>query len=358
MADSTMLAAIFDGEGRLEIRKRPVPQVHAASDVLLAVRACGVCGSDLEILAVPPGHDATPGVVLGHEFVGVVEEVGSGVTAVRPGDRVVAASDVPCGECNSCRRGERTYCENLTALGVHHDGGLAPYAVVPAAACYPVKARVADHIAALAEPLATVLRGARRARVFPGETTVVMGAGPIGLMFTAVLRRAGATVIVVEPSFTRSGLARKMGANWTVAPGSDELSEALTLATDGRGVDVVVDAVGSQLGPAMRVVRRGGRVVLFGVNSRAATNLYQYEITRDEIEIVGSVTGQNMLAAAIRILEQEAIDLTPLVTHRIDLGGLSAAMDELRQGRAVKVQVEFAERAYASQGIPPMAGRP
>lgn len=348
LTQPTMVAAIFGGDGLLELRERPVPQLQGAADVLIAVRACGICGSDLEILAVPPGHDATPGVVLGHEFVGVVENVGSGVTAVRPGDRVVVGADVPCGECNWCRQGDRTYCENLMVLGVHADGGLAPYAVVPAAACHPVKAQVADHIAALAEPLATVLRGARRAGVFPGETAVVMGGGPIGLMFTAVLRRAGATVIVVEPSFTRSELARKMGAHLAVDPGSDEFFEALRQATDGCGADVAVDAVGSQLGPAMRAVRKGGKIILFGVNSRAATNVFQHEITRDEIVIVGSVSGQDMLTAAIRILEQEEIDLTPLVTHRITLGELPAAIDELRAGQAVKVEVEFSAKQPTS----------
>ena len=133
---STMSAAVFAGVGRLEVLERPVPRVEGAGDVVLDVEACGICGSDLQILSVPPGHPATLGVVLGHEFAGVVSEVGDSVTSLGPGDRVVVEPNISCGQCAWCRRGLRNQCERFTTIGIFRDGGLAPQVRVPAAQCH------------------------------------------------------------------------------------------------------------------------------------------------------------------------------------------------------------------------------
>jgi len=324
----TMSAGVFAGVGRLEVEERPLPRVELPTDVVLDVEACGICGSDLQILSDPPGHPATVGVVLGHEFVGIVADAGPSAS-LRPGDRVVVEPNVSCGECASCRRGRRNQCERYTTLGIFIDGGLAPKVRVPAAQCHPISKSLPPEIAALAEPLSTVVHGARQAAVFPGETAVVLGAGPIGLMFVGLLGLAGANVVTVEPSPDRAALAERLGAR-VLAPGEPLGDEA----------DVVVDAVGSQLAAALELVRTGGRILLFGVNERARTEVAQERITRDELTIVGSFVGQDVFPDAIRLLEQGRLDLAPLVTHRIGLDELPAAVDELRAGRAVKVEVE------------------
>ena len=207
MTRASMPAAVFADVGRLEVADRPVPRLERPEEVVLDVEACGVCGTDLHILEVPPGHPAEVGVVLGHEIVGVVSEAGADVTSLRPGERVAVAPNVWCGHCAWCRRGLRQHCENVTTIGIFVDGGLAPHVRVPARACYPVSADLPAHVAALAEPLSTVVHGARRAAVFPGETATVLGAGPVGLMFTALFRAAGARVLVVEPAEDRRALA-------------------------------------------------------------------------------------------------------------------------------------------------------
>src|SRR5918999_2179175 len=191
-----MQAAVLADVGTLAVVERPVPSVREATDVLLDVEACGICGTDLHILSKPPGQPATIGAVLGHEFVGVVREVGARVASPRPADRVAVAPNVSCGQCAWCRRGLRNHCENCTTHGIYVDGGLAPSVVVPAGNCFPIAAGLPNHIAALAEPLSTVVNGVQLANVFPGETAAVIGAGPIGLMFTALLKLAGATVVV------------------------------------------------------------------------------------------------------------------------------------------------------------------
>ena len=336
-----MPAAVLADVGTLAVVERPLPRLEGPADVVLDVEACGICGSDLQILSVPPGHPATVGVVLGHEFVGVVSEAGAGVTSLRPGDRVVVAPNVSCGQCAWCRRGLRNHCERFTTHGVFVDGGLAPHVRVPAASCFPISARLPSHVAALAEPLSTVVHGVRLADPFPGETAVVIGAGPAGLMFVALLRLAGASVVAVEPAAERAELARTMGAELVVDPARESAAGAVCEATGGLGADVVVDAVGSQLFTALELVRKAGRVILFGFKGEARAEIQQARITRDELRILGSFVGQDVFPDAIRLLEQGRIDFEPMVTHRIALEELPPAVEELRAGRAVKVEVEF-----------------
>jgi 2-desacetyl-2-hydroxyethyl bacteriochlorophyllide A dehydrogenase len=324
-------AAVLADVGTLAVQERAEPALGAADEVVIDVEACGVCGTDLHILSTPPSHPANVGVVLGHEFVGVVAEVGSGVRGVVVGERVAVAPNLWCGECAWCRRGFHNQCENGTTYGIFIDGGLAPRVVVKARACHPVSKELPAHVAALTEPLSTVVHGARQAGVFPGETAVVIGAGPIGAMFCALLDAAGAHVTAIEPTPERARLARELGAAEVVSP------------DDARGLaaDVVVDAVGSQLETALGVVARGGRILLFGMNAHARAEVAQSRITRDELTILGSYVGQDVFPDAIRLLEQGRIPFERLVTHRVSVDELPGAIDELRAGRALKLEVEF-----------------
>jgi 2-desacetyl-2-hydroxyethyl bacteriochlorophyllide A dehydrogenase len=334
-------AAVFADVGTVALDERAKPRIESGDDVLLDVEACGICGTDLHILDVPPTHPATPGVVLGHEIVGRVAEAGADVLSLRVGDRVVVAPNLWCGQCAWCRRGLRNQCENATTVGIFVDGGLAPHVRVPARACHPIAEHLPPHVAALAEPLSTVVHGARQAGVFPGEIAVVVGAGPVGLMFAALLTGGGARVLVVEPAAERAVLARTMGADVVVDPGRDDVAAVVREETGGLGAEVVVDAVGSQLSSALAVVGKGGRVVLFGMNTDARTEIAQAKITRDELTIVGAYVGQDVFPDAIRILESGRIDFEPLVTHRVGIDELERTMIELRAGRAAKVEVLF-----------------
>jgi threonine dehydrogenase-like Zn-dependent dehydrogenase len=324
-------AAVLADVGTLAVQERAEPTLGADDEVLLDVEACGICGTDLHILSRPPSHPANVGVVLGHEFVGIVAKVGSAVRGVAPGDRVAVAPNLWCGECSWCRRGFRNQCENGTTYGIFIDGGLAPRVTVKARACHPLSKELPPHVAALTEPLSTVVHGARQANVFPGESAVVIGAGPIGAMFCGLLDAAGATVTAIEPTSERARLARELGAVEVVSP--DQI-EDLT-------ADVVVDTVGSQLATALRLVARGGRVLLFGMNTQARAEVAQSQITRDEVTIFGSYVGQDVFPVAIRLLEQRRIPFERLVTHTVSVDELPGAVEELRAGRALKVEVVF-----------------
>jgi threonine dehydrogenase-like Zn-dependent dehydrogenase len=230
----------------------------------------------------------------------------------------------------------------MTTIGIYEDGGLAGRVRVPAAVCHRISAHVPAEVAVLAEPLSTVANGVKLANAFPGETAVVLGAGPAGLMFTALFAAAGAYVITVEPAAPRAQLARELGAAETLDPRNGDVTRQIQELTEGVGADIAVDAVGSQLSTVLSAVRPAGRVVLFGMNTTARSEVAQERITRRELSIFGAyVGGPDVMGLAIGVLERGVVDLSPMVTHRVDVDGLPTALDEFRGGDAVKIEVSF-----------------
>lgn len=339
MAAATMEAAVFRGEGRLTIETVPLPRIRRDDDVLLKVLACGVCGTDLHILSVPPGHPATPNTILGHEYTGEVVEVGAAVTHLKPGDRVVVDANIKCGTCSHCRSGRSHMCENMTTLGIFEDGGFAPFNVAPARALHPIDPSVPPHQAAFAELLSCIVNGARKVRMGPGDVVAILGAGPAGLLFTQLAKAAGARVLVAEVSPYRQQFARESGAELVLNPAAQDVEQAVR-DLSGGGADVVIDAVGSLLAQALRLVRRQGQVLLFGMDATATAQVPQVDITRNEIEVRGTYIADGTFPAAIRLIESGVLPLEKLITHRVSLTQLPAALDTLRRREAIKVIVE------------------
>jgi threonine dehydrogenase-like Zn-dependent dehydrogenase len=334
-----MTAAVLQDIGVLALEDRPVPSPKAADDVVVRVRACGVCGTDLHILSDPPGYPAEQGVVLGHEIVGDVEQIGLGVSSVAIGDRVAIRPILTCGSCRACLRGLTNHCERMQDLGVKRDGGLAELLLVPASACIRISPRIPVHIAALIEPLACVVNAVGRVAPAAGENVVVIGAGAIGLLFTAVLKANGAgTITVLATSPERAQAARSLGATDVIDPRAANPIEAVSqLLPDGP--DIVIDAVGSQLATAVGIAGPRARILLFGLNDHAKPEVAQSQITKKELTVVGSFVGQNAFPDAVRLLESGLLDLSPIVSHRVDLDGLMALLPDLRAGRVIKAVV-------------------
>ncbi|MBB4661536.1 alcohol dehydrogenase catalytic domain-containing protein [Conexibacter arvalis] len=343
----TMRAAIFEGPGRLVLGERPVPAIAAPDEVLIAVEACGVCGTDVHILADPPGHPAKAGCVLGHELVGRIAEVGPEALDVAVGDRVVVAPNLNCGGCDACKRGLLAHCERFTTIGIFRDGGMASHVVAPAHACHRISDALPARVAALVEPLSCVYNGIEQARLVPGETAVVLGAGAIGLMFAALLRAGGASrVVVVEPGELRREIALRIGASAALDPRAEGFAEALEAALGTAvGADVVVDAVGSQLPAAIGHAAPRGRVLLFGMDARAHGEVPQVEITRRELVVFGTYIGDHTFPATIRLLESGVVDLTPLISHWVGLDELPATLEAVRGDSVVKAVVDLARAA-------------
>lgn len=327
-----MLAAVFEGPHHLVLQERERPEVTAPDDVLVRVEACGICGTDLHVLEEPPGHPGTRGVIMGHEFVGYVDDVGEDVQRVRRGDRVVVQANMPCGACRFCAENHFNQCLRMTTNGIFRNGGLAEYAVIPEAGVHPIPSDIPAAVAALIEPLSCVVHSVRQLNPTPGEDAVVLGGGPIGLLFVAVLAATGLRrVVCVEPSPERAAIARVVGAHLVQTPEDFDAG--------GFEGHVVVDAVGSLLPAAIDAARPGGRIALFGMNSQVAPPVKQFDITRKELTVVGSYVGSSTYPQAISLLASGRIDLAPLVTSIVPLAEVNNGLDRLRAGTEVKVVV-------------------
>lgn len=347
-----MRAVVFAGEGRLSFEKRPIPTVVADDDVVLRVMAAGICGSDLHILDVPPSHAAKPGVIFGHEFAGEVVAIGPGVRNVVLGQRVAVDQNAPCGICASCRRGLPNFCLRVFdnpetpgrwpfTPGQWWDGGMAEYVRVPSYFLYPISSATPMWQAVMAEPLGCVLNGMEKASVHAGDTAVVLGGGPIGLLFAAVLKAAGtAKVILSEPKRRRRDAAKACGADVAIDPLAEDLVTRVLDETADAGADIVLECVGSLLPEAIRVAGNAARVVLIGVNSSARVSISPLDITSKELHIMGVFLMKNTMQRAVELIESGRLPLETIVTHRLPLESYAEGIELARRGEGLKVVFE------------------
>jgi L-iditol 2-dehydrogenase len=334
-----MRAAIYEGAGRIVAGEWPRPTV-GAGELLLRVRGCGLCGSDIAKIVAP---DTRAPLVLGHEVVGDVVEVGPGATGFAAGDRVVAAHHVPCGECHYCRRHSESMCRAFKASNLD-PGGFAEYVRVPPAnvrhATFRLPAHLTDEEASFVEPLACCARGVERAGVLPGDTAVVVGLGSIGCLFVQLLRRAGATVVGCDPLAARAELATTLGAE-TSGPANVAAAAARTLS-EGRGADhVVITGGGADVLPwAASVVREGGTLQFFAGGPGDSLPLPLSALYHRELTITSTYSSSPAtLARAFWLLAAGKVEVDRLVTHRLPLEQLAEGVELMRHRAALKVYV-------------------
>ena len=341
----TMKVPIFKGEGVLAYEERPYPQLKQPDDVLINIEACGICGTDLNILAVPPAHKATPGIVIGHEGVGMVAKVGTAVTGLAPGDRVVIAPRLTCGMCAYCRRGLDNQCTDYQTIGTTIDGAFAPYLRVPARALFTISGDVPRDDAALFEPLSCVVGSVTRAPFQAGDNVAIIGAGPMGLLFALMYRQMGAgKIMVADMAPNRLAFAQELEMEGALKVNAFNVKE-IDLPTavhdhTGLGADIVVDAVGNQLGTAVKLARRGGHIILFGLRPHDNQTVNQYTITRYDLTLHGAFVGLKPFAQTVKLLESGHIRPSLLITHRVPLSDLTHGVDLMRSGQGMKVLVE------------------
>ena len=348
----TMQAARLYAKEDLRIEEVPVP-APGAGEVLLKVKASAVCGTDIRMFR-NGAKAATPGspLVLGHEVSGVVESVGPGVSGYAPGMPVAVAPNMGCGVCDQCVSGNTQMCPTFRAFGINLPGGFAPYMLVPAAAVSqgnlsPIPEGGDFVSAALVEPLSCVYNAFQRIAVVPGDTVLVIGAGPIGLMHAKVALMAGAArVYMNDLSAERLSLChRKEPA--IIALESQGLKERLADLTHGKGVSVCITAAPSAEAQilALEVVGLNGRVMFFGGlpegKSRVAldTNLVHYK------QITISGTTRQSLAQyrqTLALVASGRLVVKDLVTTSGPLSELRASFEQVMQGRGLKNVVEFA----------------
>jgi (R,R)-butanediol dehydrogenase / meso-butanediol dehydrogenase / diacetyl reductase len=262
-------AAVFHGPRDVRIENVPDPAEPAAGEVVLEVLRAAICGTD----AAEWDHGPVlcrPGVVLGHEFVGRVASVGSDVTSLRAGDRVVSGAGISCGRCDWCLRRRTNLCAEYRTLGLQVDGGLAEYVTSPVSICRPVPDTCDDDAAAMTQPLAVALHALSRVGQRPDDVVAVIGAGGIGsfIIAGASRRAVEGRVVAIDVDGSRLATASALGAAETADATGCDLSELLLELSDGVGFDVVIEASGAPHAPAAAIAgaRRGGRVLLVGLH--------------------------------------------------------------------------------------------
>ncbi len=326
----------------LEIQEVPVPPIGAL-DVLVRVSATSICGTDLHIYGWDRWSQGRikPPVTLGHEFCGIVERVGEDVSAVKPGDFVSAEMHVNCGHCHQCRLGEAHICQNLRIIGIDLDGAFAEFVKIPATNIWKLDDAIPEHYAAILDPLGnavhTVLAGA-----IAGQTVLVTGCGPIGLMSIAVAKACGSsTVFATETNEHRRLMAEEMGADHVINPLSENPVKKILDASGGTGVDVLLEMSGqpAAIQQGFKALRAGGRASLLGI----PTENVPLDLVQDVIfkgATVQGIYGRRMYGTWVQmtaLLKAGRVNLEPLFGERMVLDDFEAAFVKLNSGLAGKI---------------------
>jgi len=327
------MAVRLYGPADLRVEEVPHPGAPGPGEVLLRVTATGVCGSDLHPYETGSIGDTVlqSPLILGHEFAGVIEEVGAGVDNLRPGTRVAVDPAWTCGHCVQCERGDPNLCrkQRFCGLAPHH-GSLCEWMRVPAHKCFPMPAAIDDSAAALLEPLGVALHATDLARIRVGASVAVIGAGPIGLCLIQTAKLAGADPIyVVEKLPWRLALAQRFGA--IPLPAGEEVDVAIEAAWAAETVQQAID-----------MTRPGGTVVLVGIPFKDHVEFKHSAARRKGLTILMSRRMKHVYPRALRLVGEGRVNLNSLVTHRFPLARTpeAFAMNAAYQDEVVKVMIE------------------
>lgn len=297
----------------------PAPE-PGAGEVLVAVKACGICGSDVHGMDGSTGRRRPP-IVMGHEAAGMIASIGRGVTGWVPGDRVTFDSTIYCGECAFCRRGMINLCDRRRVLGVscgeyRQAGAFAEYVAVPQHILYRLPDGLAFEHAALVEPFSIAVHAIRRSPPTLNDTVVVVGAGMIGLALVQALSQTGCgRLFVVDIAPDRLALAAEFGATHTINPGAEDALAAILRLTQGQGADLAFEAVGvpATVDLALRCLRKGGAATLVGNVTPKTEFPLQVAVTR-ELTIRGSCASQGEYPACLDMLARGELRAAPLIS--------------------------------------------
>jgi L-iditol 2-dehydrogenase len=332
-------------EFEIEERDRPSP---ASDEVLVATRDVGICGSDIHYWNHGRIGDyvVENALVLGHESAGEVVEVGDDVDTVEPGDRVALEPGVPCRRCEHCKCGEYHLCPHVTFMATPpDDGAFSEYVAWPADFAYVLPEEVSTREGALCEPLSVGLHASRLANVGYGDTVVITGAGPIGLLAMEAVKAAGASdVILTDVVESKLDRAADHGADKTVNVAKQNLVEEVEEYTDGRGVDAVLEASGAEsaIKNALEIVRRGGEIVLIGLADEATIPLDILEIIDNELHVHGSFRYANTYDAAVDLLADGEVDVEWIIDFEEPMENVAEAFERVHGGEdVVKGMISF-----------------
>ncbi len=333
-----MKAGKIEAPGQASFGSATVPKV-GDDDVLIQVHAAGICGTDIHILKGE--YEAQYPLIPGHEFSGVVADVGRHVTRYQVGDRVTADPNIPCNRCSACQRNEPNQCANLAAVGVTRNGAFAEFVAVPEGNVFSI-GDMSFAAAAMVEPLACVAWGLERLSIQPGASTLIFGAGPMGSLLAQALRYSGASkVVVVDVVPHRLALVAELGATHTLLADDDQTRHLNTIAPDG--FSIVVDATGipQVLENAFQYLRPRGTLWVFGVTPRGTQiSFMPYDVFRKDLTIIGSFAVNRTFGASIVMIEGGMVNVEPLISHTLPIEDFARGF-ELAQTDPKRMKVQY-----------------
>lgn len=319
-----MKSMMLTAPKRLEIQDSPIPE-HGENEVLIRVKACGICGSDVHGFDGSSGRRIPP-LIMGHEAAGIIESCGSGVIGFAIGDRVTFDSTVYCGECDYCKKGQVNLCDHRMVLGVscgeyRRHGAFAEFVTAPAHILYQLPAGFPFEHAAMIEAVSVAVHAVGRITIAPEDTCLVVGAGMIGLLVVQALRAAGCQeVIVVDIDEGRLELARRLGATDTFNSKDKDVEEEVLAQTQGRGVTSSFEVVGATatVQTAINTVRKGGSVVLVG-NLAPEVDLPLQAVVTRELSLLGTCASAGEYPQCIELMSNGSIQVDPLISATVSL---------------------------------------
>jgi L-iditol 2-dehydrogenase len=341
-----MLAVRYYAPGDIRIEEVPTPEA-SPGELRVHIDACAVCGTDLKSYQHGNPRIQAP-LTMGHEFTGLIDTVGDGVTGFAVGDRIVMATSISCGQCRYCRSGWRNLCVDLAPMGFAYPGGMAEYVVIPERAVInghvvQVPDGVPAEQAALSEPLSCAVNAVRQCQVQQGDVVAVLGAGPMGLMNACVARAMGAgTIVLSEIAAPRLAQAAPFGCELLIDASREDLVQRVKQATGGLGADVVIVAAPAAQPQelALDLVRKRGTVCLFASLpvGQSMLQLDSRKIHYGEIRMIGSSdsTAQHV-REAVELMAAASVPAARLVTHTLPLDGIFQAFDLMSTGEALRV---------------------
>jgi L-iditol 2-dehydrogenase len=307
-----MIGLVYLGPHKLAFQDVPRPTL-GERDVLLRVKACAICGSDVHGYEGITGR-RTPPMIMGHEFGGVVEELGHCVSSLQPGDRVLATPSAGCGHCEFCRMNRPEMCSQRRVLGVGNiNGALAEFCVVPAESLMTIPPGVSFVQATMVEPLTVAYHAFHRRPAQAMEDVALIGVGTIGLLLLQIVRLANPRrIFVSDPIPEKLTRARRYGATDTLDPIKTDVADAIMQATGGRGVDLAIEAVGFEesVQTAMAIARLGGDVLVVG-NASKMGQIHLQGLVTHELRLIGTYGGTPEFAPALDLISSGRVDLSP-----------------------------------------------
>ncbi|MCL2058029.1 MAG: zinc-dependent alcohol dehydrogenase family protein [Oscillospiraceae bacterium] len=344
--DKMMKALVLTDVGKLELQVRTVP-TPGAGEVLVRVKACGICGTDLHIFHGDEGSaKSTLPLVLGHEFSGEVAAVGEGVQGVRIGDRVAVDPNCACGQCYYCRLGKPHYCENMLCYGTIAEGAFAEYCLVKEKVCYLLPDGLDFFAGAMVEPVACCLHGIDLCGIKPGDNILIIGCGPIGQIMVQLARAAGAArIAVLEPVATKREVALRYGAAAAIDPAAERDVAGALRALGFTDINVVIECVGNTktMRQAIDLASPMATVMLFGLSSpRDEFSINPFnDLFRKEIKLTSSFINPMTCSRSIGLMANGRLSVDGIITDKLPLEKAAEAFTDAAYRKRGKIQVVF-----------------